>query len=292
MEKRYYAKARGVLNLTLGLNLFVVVLKLIVGFAVGSLAMIADGFHSLLDSASNIIGLIGLSVASKPADKTHPYGHRKFETLTTIVIAMFLFLTGFEILENALKRLHSGQAPLVTFAAFSVLAGTLLINLFVTYYERRKGVEYSSSILLADSSHTASDVLVTISVLISFVVVKLGYPMADPLIAVAIALVIWFTGFKIIRDTASVLTDSAAIDTSDIAGAVQGIEGITGCHKIRTRSVGDDAFVDMHIMTKPYITVRQGHNLAKKVERVVKKKYPKVKDVTIHVDPTHKVRKP
>lgn len=291
MDKNYKGTV-AVLWITFFLNILVVVFKIVFGLIINSLSMVADGLHSVMDSASNIVCLVGLKVARKPADKNHPYGHKKFETLTTIVIAVFLLITSFELLRSSVSRFVAKTHPQITIASFAVLLGTLFVNAFVAIYERNKGKEYSSRLLIADASHTASDIWVTVSVLMGFVFVELGVYMADPIIAVIIAVVIAVSGFRIIRSTTGVLSDASVIEEEDIAQIVREIIGITGYHKIRTRSAGNDTLVDMHIMVSGKTTVRAGHNLAKRVEAAVKRKYPAVKDITIHVDPTHRVVKP
>jgi cation diffusion facilitator family transporter len=205
MDKESYEGAKRVLWITLFLNVVVVLFKLIFGIMISSLAMIADGLHSLLDGASNVVCLVGLRISAKPADRSHPYGHRKFETLTTIIIAMFLLLASLELLRKSLERFRGAVTPQITMGAFAVLVLTLAVNIFVSYYERKKGEQYGSRVLIADSLHTSSDVWVTISVIIGFVVIKAGYPFVDPVLAIVIAVVIGYSGIGIIRDTTTVL---------------------------------------------------------------------------------------
>jgi cation diffusion facilitator family transporter len=287
-----YKGVRKVLWITLFLNLLVVVFKIIFGLIVNSLAMVADGLHSLMDGVSNIVCLVGLSIARKPADRNHPYGHKKFETMTTIVIALFLLITSVELLESALKRMFAGEVPNISVASFAVLLSTLAVNIFVTVYEKHMGQKYHSQLLVADSMHTRSDVWVTISVIFSFVFVKLGFAFADPVLALVIACLIAYSGFKIIKGTAGILTDSMSIKDNEIRDVVKDIEYVTGVHKIRTRSSGNDTYLDLHIMVNGRRSVHQGHMTAKHVESVLKKRYPYLADITIHVDPTHKVVKP
>ena len=292
MDDISYKETKRVLLVTLFLNVIVVVLKVSVGLLINSLSMIADGLHSLMDSISNIVGIFGLRISKRPADKSHPYGHEKFETLTTIVIAAFLLLVSFELLENSFVRFIENTAPEITFGAFIVLTFTLLVNVFVSDYEHRKGEKHGSRILIADSLHTRSDVFVTISVMVGFIVIKAGYPIADPILAIIIAIFIAYSGYKIIKRSTEVLCDASVIDDEEIGEIAGKIKGVTGYHKIRTRTVGEEIYVDLHIMTYGDSTVKEGHAVAKKVEKAIRKKYPHVKDVTIHVDPTHRVVRP
>ncbi len=136
---RRQQRVRFVLVAVLGLNVAVAGAKIGMGLAIGSLAMSADGFHSLLDGASNIVALIALAVASHPPDPNHPYGHHRFETLTSLGIASFMMLALFGILQGAWSRLQSGGAPDVTSLSFAVMGATLAVNVFVTLWERRRG---------------------------------------------------------------------------------------------------------------------------------------------------------
>jgi cation diffusion facilitator family transporter len=175
---RYDAVAR-VLWRVLLLNLLVAVAKLVFGYATGAVSIISDGFHSLTDSGSNVMGLIGLRASRKPPDADHPYGHRKFETLAAGGIFVFLLFVVVEVTRAAFDRLTSGLAPEVTVYSFGVMLVTLAINLFVVRYERREGRRLNSEILFADAMHTRSDVLTSCAVLISLASVRLGYPVMD-----------------------------------------------------------------------------------------------------------------
>ena len=153
--------------------------KLVFGYATGAVSMISDGFHSLTDSASNVMGMIGLHAARKPPDQDHPYGHRKYETLAAGGIFVFLLFVVIEVLEGALDRLGRGAVPRVTATSFLVMLGTIAINLFVVRYESARGKALNSELLLADSMHTKSDVFTSCAVLISLAAVQAGARQGD-----------------------------------------------------------------------------------------------------------------
>ena len=175
------AEVNRVLLRVLILNLVVAGAKLVFGYATGAVSIISDGFHSLTDSASNIVGLIGLRASQKPPDADHPYGHRKYETLAAAGIFIFLLLVVVEVSRAALHRLSGGAAPHITVLSFAVMAVTLAINLLVVRYERREARRLSSELLHADALHTQSDVLTSCAVLVSLAAVWLGYPILDPI---------------------------------------------------------------------------------------------------------------
>jgi len=172
---------RRVLLITLGLNLLVAFSKIILGIVTGALAITADGFHSLTDGASNVIGLFANRIAEKPPDANHPYGHRRFETIAALSIGFLLLIAAWEIITGAVERLISGGAPTITPLAFIVMIVTLAINIFITTFERREGMRLKSEFLIANSAHTRADVFVTISVLVSMTLVASGLWWADPL---------------------------------------------------------------------------------------------------------------
>jgi len=278
-------KVRQVLFYTLLLNLAVAVAKILYGYMTDSISMFSDGFHSLFDGTSNIIGLIGIWIASQPPDENHPYGHRKYETLSTIAIAVLIFLAGIEIIKKAYHSFIEPHNLEVNSLSFVIMGITLLINIGVMIYETRKGREYKSDFLLADAMHTRSDIFVSISVVFSLIVAKTGYPIIDPIVAVIIAVFIAKMGFEILKSAADVLTDTAQINPDEIENLITPVEGIKGCHGIRTRGKEGAVHLDLHILIDPDVTLGDAHELAHSVEDIIKKEFPSVIDVVIHTEP-------
>lgn len=278
-------RVRFVLVAVLGLNVAVAVAKILVGLAIGSLAMSADGVHSLLDGASNVIALIGIHVASRPPDRDHPYGHHRFETLTSLGIAAFMLLALYGMLQGAWNRLTTGGAPDITAVALATMLITLAINLGVTTWERREGRKLSSSVLIADSKHTLSDVFVSISVLASFALVELGLPIADIAVTALIAGLIARGAWQIVRDATLVLSDTAVEEPTDIRETVLGVPGVHGAHAIRSRGSEERVWVDLHIQVDPEMSVDEGHEIASEVARRVEDIFERPTDVTVHVEP-------
>lgn len=278
-------KVRRVLLYTLFLNITVAVAKIIYGNIINSISMLSDGFHSLSDGASNIIGLIGIWIASQPPDESHPYGHRKFETLSTIAIAVLILFAGYEIFKKAYLGLKVSHIVEVTPASFIVIAITLMVNIGVTIYERRKGAELKSDFLLADAVHTNTDIFVSLSVVISLLAAKAGYPVVDVAAAIVISFFILKMGFGILKSAADVLTDAVRISPGEIKGIVKHIEGVKDCHEIRTRGREDAVYLDLHVLVGPGVDTLKAHDLAHSVEEAVKKKFPSVVDVVVHIEP-------
>ncbi|HXC62459.1 MAG TPA: cation diffusion facilitator family transporter [Nitrospiria bacterium] len=280
-----YKQVKNILSLTLFLNLLVAVIKLLWGRWTNSLSMQADGFHSLFDGASNIIGLVGIWAARHPPDDCHPYGHKKFETFAAFGISVFLFVTCFSILENSYARFQTGVVPDVPGLSFLIMLATMGINLFVTWYEQKQAVALKSGILQADSMHTLSDVYSSLTVLIGLAAVRLGLPILDSIMAVAIAGFIGRTGFKILFESSRVLSDASRVDPRLVKEVVMQVPGVKSCHSIRTRGLENHVFVDCHIYVQPDMTADKTHDLVHEIEDLIKKEMSEVVDVVIHVEP-------
>ncbi len=259
--------------------------KIAYGYITDSISMLSDGFHSFFDGTSNVIGLTGIWIASHPPDKTHPYGHKKFETLSTIAIAVLIFIAGFEIVKKAYKGLALPHSIEVTTLSFIIMFITLSINIWVMAYETKKGRELQSDFLLADAMHTKTDIFISVSVIISLIAAKTGYPLIDVIAAIFIVFFISRMGFNILKSAADVLTDAACINPAEIRKIINKVEGIKGCHEIRSRGKEGAVNLDLHILVAPEVKTEDAHELAHKVEGAIKRELPSVIDVVIHIEP-------
>jgi cation diffusion facilitator family transporter len=274
-----------VLTRVLFFNLAVAAAKLTLGYATGAVSVVSDGFHSLTDSTSNVIGLVGLRASFKPPDADHPYGHRKFETLAAGGIFVFLVLAVFEISRSALKRLASPTPPEVTWLSFAIMLATLAVNIAVVRYESREGRRMNSELLRADAMHTRSDVFATIGVLCSLTAVWAGYPLLDPIGGIAIAVLIARTSYEIARDTTSILADRVVIDEEQIRQVVVNVPGVLGCHHIRTRGSLDHVFLDLHVWFAADSLLREAHRVSHVVKDRLMERFPQIVDAIIHIEP-------
>lgn len=275
-----------VLWVILVLNLGVALAKIVWGTVTKSSAMQADGFHSIFDGASNVVGLVGMSLAGRPADDDHPYGHGKYETYASAIIGAMLLLAAYRIGSEAVNALTGHvQPPTVDAMSFVVMIGTLAVNLFVTMWERRVGKKLGSSILVADASHTGSDVMVSVGVLVSLVLVKMGFPIADPIVALLVSVAIVYTAWGVFRQASATLSDSARIAPAAVCEAALRVPGVKGCHSIRTRGSEAEVYVDLHVQVDSESSVADGHAVAEAVEREVAKSFDNVVDVIAHLEP-------
>jgi cation diffusion facilitator family transporter len=278
-------RVRAILVIVLLLNVLVAAAKIAFGMFSGSLAITADGFHSLLDGAANVVALIGIAAAARPPDPNHPYGHHHYETLTSLGIAGLMLLTLFGIVQGAWARYTSGATPEVGAASFVIMLATLAINIGITWWERREGRKLGSSLLIADARHTLSDVLVSSAVIASLVLVALGFTAADVVVSLVIAGAIAWGAWSIVRDASLVLTDATTIDTSRIEHAVLSVDGVQGTHNIRSRDGEGQVWVDLHIQVDPHMDVERAHTIASRVAERVEAELDDPADVTVHVEP-------
>jgi cation diffusion facilitator family transporter len=282
--KNYSKETKKILIFVLLLNLIVLAIKIFAGISTGSLSILGDAAHSASDSLNNIVGIVVLKYASEPPDKEHPYGHGKFETLAAFAIVVFLAIACVEILQSSIGRLlHPVELPLYKIEIVWLLVVTLFANLFIWLYERKKGKELNSDLLVADSSHTASDVLITLSVLASqfFIAQKMYW--IDPLVAILIAFFIARAGYEIILSTAPILVDKVWLDEKQVSGSVMSINGVVDCYDIYSRRSPHLAYIECTIKVVPK-DLYSAHEIADKVEEKLKDTYGDCK-VTVHLEP-------
>ena len=277
---------RRVLWIVLVLNLAVAAAKYVYGTVTGSASMHADGIHSVFDSAGNVVGLVGIALASRPADEGHPYGHAKFETYASLVIGVLLLLAAFEVGSSAVTKLASGSYTAeVTPLSFVVMAGTLAVNLGVTTYERRCAKRLKSEVLAADANHTLSDALVSVGVIVGLAAVALGFPMADPVMALVVTLAILATAWDVFKHALATLSDRARIPEEDVRAAALAVPGVRDAHRIRTRGTEGEVYADLHVLVAPEMTVKDAHGLSERVERAVEERFPNVAEALVHIEP-------
>jgi cation diffusion facilitator family transporter len=269
----------------LWLNLAVAAAKLIYGRLSGALAISADGLHSLIDASSNVLGLVGVSLARRPPDANHPYGHRKYETVAALGVAGMLFLGCREIAGEAIARLRDPQPPHVSASALLVMVATLAVNLLVVRIERREGRRLDSELLLSDAAHTQSDVWATVLVIASIGLQRLGLAWADLAVTVVIMALVVRAGLGILRATLPTLSDERRLPPLVVEYAAAEVPGVIEVHNVRSRGPADDVYVDLHVLVDPDARLEDAHALGHAVDRLLRDRFPGVTDVVVHVEP-------
>jgi len=283
-----YREVSQVLWRVLVLNLVVAVAKIALGLSSGAVSVLSDGFHSLTDTASNVVALVGVRIASQPPDDDHPYGHRKFETMASVGILIFLLLVLFEVLSAAIARLQSGGEPIITPLTFVVMGLTFLVNVAVVVYERAAGRRLQSEVLIADAHHTTSDLLTSAAVIGALVGVRMGYLWLDPVAALVIAAFIAYACWEIFKSTSGILADRFVIAEEAIREIVRSVPEVVGCHHIRTRGSNDYVFLDLHVWMDAEMRLDEAHRLSHVVKDRLMARFPQIKDAIIHIEPPPK----
>ena len=274
-----------VLWLTLVGNYAVAAVKLGYAHMTGTLAFSADGVHSLLDGTANIVGLVGIGAAATPADEGHPYGHQRYEALAALAIGGLIVAGLYSIVSRVVVTMLAGHAVTPEWDALGVAGVTFAFNLGISAYERRRGRQLRSAVLIADASHTASDAIATLSIAGAVVAAHLGVPLADPIAALVIAVIVARTAWLVVKENIDVLSDARRIDPERVHDIAKSVDGIRGAHKARSRGTLDHVAVDLHIQVDPEMSVRDAHRLTHAVADAIRERLSDVHDVVIHTEP-------
>jgi cation diffusion facilitator family transporter len=276
---------RRILVLTFIANIVVVAGKAWAGLNAHSLSVIADAAHSSVDAANNIMALLLARVAAKAPDAEHPYGHGKFETLGALAIVAFLSITVFELITGAVRRLLSdAPGPDVTGLVVAVMLASAAVSFLVAHFEEAAGRRYKSEILIADSAHTKSDVYASFAVLAGIAFVALGYPQADPICTILVAVVIARAGWRILQTTVPILVDERAVEEEAIRRSALQTSGVLDCFAVRSRGRAGEIFVELTITVHRSLNVEEGHVIADAVENRLAAEVG-AREVVVHVEP-------
>lgn len=278
-------QVRRVLVITLVLNFAVATAKILIGTFSGAISITADGFHSLMDGTSNVIGLAANRIADRPPDANHPYGHRRFETIAALGIGILLLITAWEIITSALERLRTHEPIEITPLTFAVLIGTLIINLFLSRYERREGERLQSELLIADSANTSADVFVTLSVIASMVLASLGWTWADPVAAILIVILIARAAWQVLRSTGGVLVDTAPYTPDELRAVAASVPSVERVLRARSRGPADAVHIDIDLQVPPETTAEHTAAIADAVRQSMIDQLQGVTEVEVHFEP-------
>lgn len=266
-------------------NVFVVVVKLVIGASSRSLAVFGDGIQSSVDAVNNLVGLAVIGVASKGPDAEHPYGHAKFETLGALLIVVFLSVSIFELLRGAIHKLvRGGEPPTLDASAFILLGITLLVNVAVAYGENRAGRRLNSELLIADAMHTRTDVVITLAVLGGLGLTSAGLAWADPVLAIIVALFVAHANYGIVRRAMPTLVDARAYDEGTIRAQAEAVPGVRAAYAIRSRIAATRRFAELTISVDGRSDVASAHRIADAVEARLQAGL-ELDEVVVHVEP-------
>jgi cation diffusion facilitator family transporter len=281
---RDYPAIRRILIITMLLNWLATAAKLVVGLQTGTLSLAADGFDSFFDGFSNVVGLAAIGMASQPPDREHPYGHRKFETVAALSIAVLMSITVWELAKEAISRFASPSLPQVTIWSFAALLFGIAMQGGASIYEFAQGRRLKSELLIADARHSAANILISVAVLIALPFLRMGYAVVDPALTLVVTFVMAKLGYDILRDSTPVLVDRAPVDPDEIGRVVGAVPGVTSYHRIRSRGAADQAAVDLHVRVGPDLPLARANAIADEVRDRLLHDVAGVSDVTVHLE--------
>ncbi|HUV40264.1 MAG TPA: cation diffusion facilitator family transporter [Sedimentisphaerales bacterium] len=276
-----------VTNISIVTNILLACLKFVVGVLAGSIALVADGIHSFSDIATDVVVLVGVRIGARLPDEKHHYGHGRAETFSGGLIALVLLFVGAGMIYYAGNDITKGSVtafhPVVlVIAAISIFAKEWLYRI-----TKRVAVKDHSAALYANAWHHRSDAGSSVAVLIGYALLPLGFNYGDQLAAVAVGLMIVLVSVRVVADFLHELTE-AAVDTDTIEQIKKIVNADTSVrrwHKLRTRTLGREVFLDLHILVDPELNIEAAHQIAENLENAMHAEIPRPVNITVHIEP-------
>ena len=284
----YYSEIRRLTLIGGVLDLFLGFVKVLVGYIGNSQALIADGIHSLSDLITDILVLVATKQSAQAADEGHPYGHDRIQTLVSLALAGSLGIIAIVIAWDAVIRIVSPESLLQPgFWPLAVAAISVVSKEGYFQYVVRHPSAATSRMLYANAWHSRSDALSSLAVIVGVGGVLAGFAWADAFAAIVVAGLLLVVAYRIGREGAEELIDSAAspVLNANMRKTILSIEGVRDSHELRTRRMADKVLADLHIRVDPLISVSEGHRIGDEVMDALKTRFPEVGDVVVHIDP-------
>ena len=280
-------KIRFVTNLSIAGNIVLSAVKVGVGLFAGSMALVNDGIHSLSDMTTDIAVLLGIHFGSKQPDESHPYGHGRIETFSAGFIGIVLAGIGAVMIYRAAVAIASGKYRSLGFIVLFVALISIIVKELLYIITRRVAVKTHSSTLYANAWHHRTDALSSIAVVIGFVAMRWGYVHGDHVAAIVVGLLITLVGVKIIGDCLRELTESAVDEGTieHIKSIINSNSSIRQWHRLRSRTVGREVFLDLHILVDPDLNIAGAHEIAESLESALYEQISRPVNITVHIEP-------
>jgi cation diffusion facilitator family transporter len=279
-------------------NSLLIGLKLAAAAITGSVAILSEALHSMIDLVASVIAFVSVRRADEPADVEHPYGHEKLESLAASIEGMLILVGAALIVYEAVHRLVSGAEVEKLGVGIAVLGFSAVANVFVSLFLRRQARRHSSPALAGDAAHLGTDALTSVGVLVGLALVQItGANAIDSAVAIAVAIVIVASGVRIMRRSASALVDEAPppaeMDRIEAVVARKRAEApeIVGYHKLRARTAGRRRYIDLHLQFRSGTTLERAHELAHELRDAIEADLGNA-EVLIHVEPESSRRDP
>ncbi|WP_297073157.1 cation diffusion facilitator family transporter [Thermococcus sp.] len=266
-------------------NVFLAVIKLVVGLLYSSIALISDGVHSLSDVITSVAGYFGIKIASKPPDRDHPFGHSRFEPLVAFLIGEALLVVAYEIGRDSLMRLLHGESIEVNGIMLGVTVLSIVAKEAMFRYSVYVGRKLNSQILIADAYHHRSDVLSSVAVLIGLGLQKFGFSRGDALAGLVVAVFLVKVSFEIILENVGYLTGRAPPFElcEEIKKRALSVPNVLGIHDLRAHYVGNKLHVELHVEVPSTLSLKEAHDVSEEVKKRIEE-IPEVDRVFVHVD--------
>lgn len=290
MKQTSEALAMRVSRNTIISNMALFIFKLYAGIASGSGAMVSDAVHSASDVFSTIIVMAGIKVSNKKADKNHPYGHERLESIAAFILAAILCVTGLGIGYTGISNIVRGEYNIAGEPGMVALIAALVsiaVKEAMYWYTRSAALKVNSGALMADAWHHRSDALSSIGSFVGILGARLGLPIMDPIASVVISALIVKAAVDIFMDSARKLTDEACDECveHEIRQLIAAQEGVIDLDRVKTRKFGPRLYVDIEISADGGLTLKEAHNVAQRVHDVLEAAFPDIKHCMVHVNP-------
>ncbi|KTD16782.1 cation diffusion facilitator family transporter [Legionella jordanis] len=287
MQEQRYQQARNITIIGAVVNALLGGVKLLGGVVYHSHALAADGIHSFSDLITDFMVLFASKYGSQDADESHPYGHQRIETAATLILALLLILAGAGIAWDSFYEILYATHTKPGWIAFPIALLSIFANEILFHWTLHVGKSIQSSLLTANAWHHRSDAAASIVVALGLLGTFFGFLYLDAIAAIIVGFMIIKMGITYGWDSVKELIDTAvdAPTLQKIEEIIQSVPGVEKIHQLRSRLMGGDVFIDVHILVSPFISVSEGHYIAQHVHRSLLKGLARVKDVTVHVDP-------
>ncbi len=268
-------------------NIALALIKIVVGFSATSLALVADGIHSFSDLATDVAVLLGLRLGSKAPDQSHPYGHGRAETFSAVLIALILILVGCVMIYYATMAIARDEVTSPNVAVLIAAIVSVAAKEWLYRATKKVAIQSHSSALYANAWHHRSDALSSVAVAIGFISLEFGFGHGDQVAAIAVGLMIIWVGIRVISDSLRELTESAVdSDTIEhIKNIINDNSSIRQWHKLRTRMVGREVFLDLHILVDPDLSIAAAHEISENLEQALDEQITRPVNITVHIEP-------
>lgn len=286
----------GAAALSIASNATLIAIKLAAGAITGSIAIVTEAIHSLIDLVASVVAFVSVRKADEPADLDHPYGHEKVESLAATIEGILILVGAAIIVYEATRRLVVGATVETLGVGIAVMAFSMVANIVVSTTLSRRAKKYDSPALAGDAAHLRTDALTSAGVLVGLSVVQItGISAFDSITALMVAAAIVTAGLRIVRRSSGVLVDEALpgdeMDRIEAAIAAARTAEVAGYHKLRARRAGSRRYIDLHVQYRSGTSLERAHELAHEMRASIEAAIPGA-EVLIHAEPETSLRDP